>query len=194
MQNIIQAISNQIPVCLRLMLTAIFSVLCLTACSPSKNETPENQTIEENTELTAETMHSTKIITTPSYTTSTSNKNIKSSSPMIADYDTQTDMQATIIGEFSGKMRCTDCPYNKIYLQLNTDGTAEKILFHTAQTDMSTYQTLKGTYTQKKSIIKIKFDENPLLIKEELYRLEDHYLVQLTNELKVPTNTILVQD
>lgn len=160
------------------MVIAMSLFFWLSACSPVKNDTPQDSQLEQ----------------TENNATVINEEGTETGLPMISDVETPSDLQAIIIGEFSGKMNCTQCSYNKISLQLNTDGTAEKLLFHTSQQDTSTYQTLKGSYTQNKNIITIKFDDNPLDIQEEYYQLQDHYLIQLTNELRVPTDIILLQD
>ena len=95
--------------------------------------------------------------------------------PMIAEPDTQSSLQATLIGDYVGMVPCESCDAIEVTLNLFADGSVEKTSIYN-NTSMQQAPLLEsGIYRQDNRIITIVYEDQRI----ESYHIDDNHLVMI---------------
>lgn len=107
--------------------------------------------------------------------------------PMISDANTDSELQATLIGDYVGILPCSFCSGITVTLNLFADGSITKTSIYENPTTPKVPLTEYGIYRQDNDTITIVYENDQI----ESYRIDNNHLVMLNDDDTLNTDYTL---
>lgn len=111
----------------------------------------------------------------------------KTNSPMIAEKNDSSALQATLIGDYTGMLPCSSCDSIMLTLNLYSDGSVQKTSIYENSPTVQPPQTTSGIYRQDDNKITIVYENKAI----DTYLIDDNHLVMMDDNNNPDANYTL---